>query len=361
MHTLIAANLPQAPSLYPENFHIPVYSPETCLAPADPQSSHLKEGMVVTVEPGIYFSVYALQQFYLPSPIHSKYINVEALERYLPVGGIRIEDDILITWKGYENLTTAPKGDAMLEIIKHGRSKIASGLHRRTTNSRRQSNEADAPLLRAPGISKKMTQPLLRPLARASTLPTELRQKEDVDFEPFAGLSLFANFSRSMTTEEKVQQWREKRDSMPVTQTDPGSVKGLQPICGEMTPRMQHVYMSSASSPSSMPGPIQEHEGSSTCKNCVILVQTLGRLRQNLSSAQSPPASAAVANKEKAPVNVSASDIKHRERQWMTAFHQQPSRTETNMNAGENTHTTQQVRTERTVPANAHVPTKRRV
>ncbi|RAR09050.1 xaa-pro dipeptidase [Stemphylium lycopersici] len=352
----------QAPSLYPENFHTPVYSAETCLAPADPQSSQLEEGMVVTVEPGIYFSVYALQQFYLPSPIHSKYINVEALRRYLPVGGVRIEDDILITAKGYENLTTAPKGDAMLEIIKHGSSKIADGPHRRTTNSPRLSNEADAPpLLRAPGISKKMPQPLLRPLARASTLPTQRRHKEDVDFEPFAGPSLFANFSRSMTTEEKVQQWREKRDSMPVAPTDPGNVKSLQSICGETTPRVRHVYMSSASGPSSMPGPIQERQGSSTCRNCVILVQTLGRLRQNLSSAQSSPASAAVANKEKTQLNVSARDIKHRERQRMTAFQQQPSRSEMNMNGRENTHTTQQARFENTIPAVGHVSSKLRV
>ena len=55
---------------------------------------------------------------YLPSPIHSKYINKEALLRYLPVGGVRIEDDILITSSGYENLTTAPKGEDMLRIIK---------------------------------------------------------------------------------------------------------------------------------------------------------------------------------------------------------------------------------------------------
>lgn len=34
-----------------------------------------------------------------------------------PVGGVRIEDDILIVKDGYENLTTAPKGDEALKII----------------------------------------------------------------------------------------------------------------------------------------------------------------------------------------------------------------------------------------------------
>lgn len=36
------------------------------------------------------------------------------------VGGVRIEDDILITKVGYENLTMAPKGQEMLEIIRDG-------------------------------------------------------------------------------------------------------------------------------------------------------------------------------------------------------------------------------------------------
>jgi hypothetical protein len=64
-----------------------------------------------------YFSKYALSTVYLPDPIHSKYINQAVVSRYLPVGGVRIEDDILITKDGYENLTTAPKGQAMLDEI----------------------------------------------------------------------------------------------------------------------------------------------------------------------------------------------------------------------------------------------------
>ncbi|KAH0543234.1 hypothetical protein FGG08_002398 [Glutinoglossum americanum] len=83
------------------------------------QSRHgLEEGMVITVEPGIYFSEYALSHVFLPSPIHSKYICRDVLQRYLPVGGVRIEDDILVTADGYENLTRAPKGEEMLRIIR---------------------------------------------------------------------------------------------------------------------------------------------------------------------------------------------------------------------------------------------------
>ena len=38
----------------------------------------------------------------------------------MPVGGVRIEDDILITETGYENLTPAVKGEEMLKVIREG-------------------------------------------------------------------------------------------------------------------------------------------------------------------------------------------------------------------------------------------------
>jgi len=59
-----------------------------------------------------------MEKIYLPSPVHSKYINIDVLERYMPVGGVRIEDDVLITETGWENLTTAPKGEEALRIIR---------------------------------------------------------------------------------------------------------------------------------------------------------------------------------------------------------------------------------------------------
>ena len=83
----------------------------------------LEPGMVVTVEPGIYFNRYELNRAYLNDPIHSKFIDKNVLERYWDVGGVRIEDDILITDKGYEVLTTAPKGETALEIIRQGSSR----------------------------------------------------------------------------------------------------------------------------------------------------------------------------------------------------------------------------------------------
>ncbi|KAK3117859.1 hypothetical protein LTR53_000409 [Teratosphaeriaceae sp. CCFEE 6253] len=100
-----------------------LYSAETASnagSAAKQDGSHLRPGMVVTVEPGVYFNDYLLSNFYLNDPKHAKFINVKVLENYMPVGGVRIEDDILITRDGYENLTTAPKGDAMLRCIRKG-------------------------------------------------------------------------------------------------------------------------------------------------------------------------------------------------------------------------------------------------
>ncbi|MCJ1451168.1 hypothetical protein MMC28_001503 [Mycoblastus sanguinarius] len=77
----------------------------------------LLEGSVITVEPGVYFCRFIIEP-YLKDEKHAKFIDEKVLEQYWDVGGVRIEDDILITKDGYENLTTAPKGiDNMMKII----------------------------------------------------------------------------------------------------------------------------------------------------------------------------------------------------------------------------------------------------
>jgi len=54
----------------------------------------------------------------LKDPVHSAYINSEVLNTYWEVGGVRIEDNLLITKDGFQNLTTAVKEvDEMEKII----------------------------------------------------------------------------------------------------------------------------------------------------------------------------------------------------------------------------------------------------
>lgn len=94
-----------------------VLAPTMVRSPCTLSAAPLEPGMIVTVEPGIYFSSAALRSA-KTLPI-AQYISFDVVERYLPVGGVRIEDDILVTPDGYENLTTAPKGERALEIIRN--------------------------------------------------------------------------------------------------------------------------------------------------------------------------------------------------------------------------------------------------
>lgn len=61
----------------------------------------LQPGFVVTNEPGIYF-IPALIEKWKAEKINTEFINFDRLEQYLDFGGIRLEDDILITDSGCE-------------------------------------------------------------------------------------------------------------------------------------------------------------------------------------------------------------------------------------------------------------------
>ncbi|KAF7363408.1 Xaa-Pro dipeptidase [Mycena sanguinolenta] len=75
----------------------------------------LEAGMVVTVEPGIYFSPHLLA-----SVRESALIDHEVLKRYEAVGGVRIEDVVLITPDGVENLTKVKSDVAWIEGVCSG-------------------------------------------------------------------------------------------------------------------------------------------------------------------------------------------------------------------------------------------------
>lgn len=64
-------------------------------------AKELKPGYVFTDEPGIYF-IPELLANWRADKINADFINYDAVEKYLDFGGIRIEDDLLITDNGCE-------------------------------------------------------------------------------------------------------------------------------------------------------------------------------------------------------------------------------------------------------------------
>lgn len=78
----------------------------------------LEPGFVLTVEPGIYF-IPTLIELWKKENKHEAFINYEALEAYYDFGGIRIEDDYVITDSGARLLGgELPKSVADLENLR---------------------------------------------------------------------------------------------------------------------------------------------------------------------------------------------------------------------------------------------------
>ena len=108
----------------PTNHHPPPHSPPK---PPTPKHTTPTKLNLPPSPHNSYFSRFALQTVYLRAPQHAKYINAALLDNYYPVGGVRIEDDILVTGDGYEVLTTAPKGEEACRIIR-GEMLVGSGM-----------------------------------------------------------------------------------------------------------------------------------------------------------------------------------------------------------------------------------------
>ena len=87
----------------------------------------LEAGMVLTVEPGVYF-IDALLEPALKDPVHSRYINAERLAAFRTFGGVRLEDDVIVTPTGIENMTLTPRDPDDVEAVMAGRPWPIPGL-----------------------------------------------------------------------------------------------------------------------------------------------------------------------------------------------------------------------------------------
>ncbi len=78
--------------------------------------------MVLTVEPGVYF-IRALLEPVLSDPSHPlhKYFVKDRITALLDFGGVRLEDDVLVTEQGVEVFTDVPKGVDQIEAWMAGK------------------------------------------------------------------------------------------------------------------------------------------------------------------------------------------------------------------------------------------------
>ena len=75
--------------------------------------------MVLTVEPGCYFNDYLLDAA-LADPTLRAFLVPSAIEAARGLGGVRLEDNVLVTARGVESLTRVPRDIAEVEAVMAG-------------------------------------------------------------------------------------------------------------------------------------------------------------------------------------------------------------------------------------------------
>jgi len=63
-----------------------------------------------------YFIIPVLEDAF-KDPAKAKYLNEDAVRRWFGFGGVRLEDDVLVTPTGIENLTCCPRSVADIEAV----------------------------------------------------------------------------------------------------------------------------------------------------------------------------------------------------------------------------------------------------
>jgi Xaa-Pro dipeptidase len=74
----------------------------------------LEPGMVLTVEPGCYFIPCLLEPAFEDEKV-AKFLNVEKLRPMIGTGGVRLEDNIIVTADGLINMTSGPQSVEEIE------------------------------------------------------------------------------------------------------------------------------------------------------------------------------------------------------------------------------------------------------
>lgn len=75
--------------------------------------------MALTNEPGCYF-IDALIDAALANPEQARFLDAAVLGRFRSFGGVRLEDVVVVTADGVDNLTTCPRTVSEIESVMAG-------------------------------------------------------------------------------------------------------------------------------------------------------------------------------------------------------------------------------------------------